>query len=93
MEIQSYGLVQSDHPQQHKRGGVYIYFRNSLFILGILNINYLQESRSFELSFGSKLCKSVSHYGSPSQTSDDGFEKFTDNLELSLDTLAEYNQH
>ena len=40
----------------------------------------------------SKLCKFVSLYRSPSQTID-GFEKFTDNFELKLDTLAESNSH
>ena len=64
-------------------------FRNSL-PLKILNICYLQESISFEVKVGSKICKFVSLYQSPSQTSDD-FEKFTDNFELTLDTLAESN--
>ena len=64
-------------------------FRNSL-PLKILNILYLQESISFELQVGSKICKFVCLYQSPSQTSDD-FEKFRDNFELTLDTLAESN--
>ena len=60
--IQGYGLVWSDHPSEHKRGGAYIYFRNSL---KILNIHYLQESVSF-----ASLDRSLS------QTSD-YFEKLT----------------
>ena len=89
LKIQGYELVRSDHPSQHKRGDICIYFRNSL-PLKILNIHYLQESVSFELQIGSKICTFVSLYRSPSQTSDD-FEKFTDNFELTLDTLAESN--
>ena len=89
LEIQGYELVRSDHPSQHKRGGVCIYFRNSL-PLKILNIHYLQESISFELQVGSKICKFVSLYQSPSQTSGN-FEKFMDNFEVTLDTLAESN--
>ena len=85
----SYELVRSDHQSQHKRGGVCIYFGNSL-PLKILNIHYLRESISFELQVGSKICKFVSLYRSLSQTSDD-FEKFTDNFELTLDNLAESN--
>ena len=87
--LQGYELVRSDHPSQHKRNGACIYFRNSL-PLKILNIHYLQESISFELQVGSKICKCVSLYRSPSQTSDD-FEKFTHNFELTLDNLAESN--
>ena len=73
LEIQGYELVWSDHPSQHKRGGACIYFRNSL-LLKILNIHYLQESISFELQVGSKICKFVSLYRSPSQTSDDNLQ-------------------
>ena len=87
----SYELVQSDQPSQHKRGGVWIYFRNSL-LLKILNIHYLHESISFQLQVGSKICKFVSLCRSPNQTSDD-FEKFTDNFELTLHTLAQSNSH
>ena len=89
LEIQGYELVQSDHPSQHKRGGLCIHFRNSL-PLKILNIHYLQESITFELKVGFKIYKFISLYLSPSQTSDD-FEKFTDNFELTLETLAESN--
>ena len=105
LKIQGYKSVRSDHPSQHKRGGVCIYFRNSLPLkilnihclqesislpLKILNVHYLQESISFELRVDSKICKFVSFYRSPSQTSDD-FETFTDNFELTLDTLAKSN--
>ena len=91
MEIQGYELVQSDHPLQHKRGGVCIYLKNS-FPLEILNIHCLHESISYELQGGSKICKLISLYQSPRHTSS-GFEKFTDNLELTLDTLPKSNSH
>ena len=58
----------------------------------ILNIRYLQETISFELQVGSKICNIVSLYWPPSQTSD-GFKKFTGNFELTLDTLADSNSH
>ena len=89
LEIQGYKLFRSDHPSQQKRGGVCICFRNSL-PLKILNIHYLRESVSFELQVGSKICKIVSLYWSPSQRSDN-FEKFADNFELTIDTLVESN--
>ena len=91
LEIQGYELVRSDHPSQHKRGGVCIYFRNSL-PLKILNIHYLQESISFELQVGSKIYNFFSLYQSPSQTSA-GFPKFPYNFELTLEVPAESNSH
>ena len=90
LEIQGYELVRSDHPSKHEKGCLCIYLRNPL-PLKILNI-HLQKSISFELQVGSKIREFVSLYRSPSQTSD-GFEKFTDNFELILDTLAESNSH
>ena len=86
LERQGNELVQSDHPPQHKRGDVCIYFRNYLQ-LKILNIHYLRE-----LHVGSQICKFVSLYRSLSQTSD-GFEKFTDHFQLTLDTIAGSNSH
>ena len=61
LKIQDYELVRSNHPSQHKRGGVCIYFRNS-FPLKILNIYYLQQSISFELQVEPKICTFVSLY-------------------------------
>ena len=58
LETQGYKLFQSDHLSQHKRGGVCIFFRNSPPVK-ILNIHYLQESKSFKLQAGSKICKFV----------------------------------
>ena len=55
-------------------------------------MHHLQESIIFEWLVGSKTCKFVSLYWFPSQTNN-VFEKFADNLELILNTLAEYNPH
>ena len=87
LKIQGYELVQSDNPSQHKRGGgVCIYFRNFL-PLKIPSIHYLQESISFELQVGSKICKFVSLYWSPGLTGDN-FEKYTDNFALNNSTQS-----
>ena len=68
-----------------------IYCRNFL-PLELLNVYYLHENISFKLHVGSKIGKSFFLYWSPSKTSD-GFKKFTDNSELTLDTIAESNSH
>ena len=78
LEIPGYDLFRADHPSNTKRGGVCIYYRNSL-PLKILNIQYLHECINFEIRVGGKLCRFVSLYRSPSQSQDD-FESFAKNL-------------
>ena len=86
LEIPGYGLIWADHPSNSKRGGVCVYYRNSL-PLRILHIFYLQECIVFELKIGNKF---ISLYRSPNQTQDE-FETFTNNLDLILDRIFETN--
>ena len=86
LEIPGYDLFRADHPSNTKRGGVCIYYRNSL-PLKILNIQYLHECINFEIRIGGKLCRFVSLYRSPSQLQDD-FESFANNFELNIDAAA-----
>ena len=57
----------------------------------LIDVHYLQECLVFEILIGGKLCNFISLYQSPSQSSD-SFEKFADNLQLSLDKLSNQNQ-
>ena len=86
LAISVYNLIHSDHPSDNKRGGVCIYYKN-LLPLRDLSIQYLQECINFELNIGGKICNFISLCRSPSQTQEE-FEKFTDNLELKLETLC-----
>ena len=52
----------------------------------VINVKYLQESISFELKIGGKCCR----LRSPSQTQDE-FETFLKNFELTLDKIHENN--
>ena len=74
LEVPGYNLYRADHPSNTKRGGVCIYYENSL-PLTFLGICYLQECINFEIITGSKLCRFVSLYHSPNQSQDD-FESF-----------------
>ena len=56
----------------------------------LLSVQYLQECTNFELNIGGKICYFISLYRSPSQTQDE-FEKFIENLELSLESLFKNN--
>ena len=91
LETPGYDLIRGDHPSNSKRGGVCVYYRNSL-PLKILDIFYLQECIVFELKIGNKFCKIVSLYRSPNQSQDE-FETFTNNLELILDKIFETNHY
>ena len=55
LEIPGYYLLRADHPSNNKRGGVCIFYRTNL-TLRILNISYLSECITFEISIGNKIC-------------------------------------
>ena len=65
LNMPGYDMSSADHPSGNWRGGVYIYYIESLPIK-MLNINYFQEWICFDLKIGSKLCTIVSLYRSPS---------------------------
>ena len=56
----------------------------------VINVKYLQESILFELRIGSKCCRFSCLYRSPGQTQDE-FETFLKNFELTLDKIHENN--
>ena len=85
--ISGYNLIRSDHPSNTKRGGVCLYCKNYL-PLRVLNISYLKECLNFELKISDKSCTFIALYRSPSQSQDD-FETFSDNFEMTLETLAQ----
>ena len=58
--------------------------------LRVINIGYLNECLTLELTVGDKTCNFVVLYRSPSQSQDE-FETFSDNFEMTLDILAQKN--
>ena len=89
MEIFGYSLVRSDHPFNTKRGGVCLYYKNSL-ALRVINIGYLNECLILELKIGDKTFNFIVRYRSPSQSLDK-FENFSDNFEINLAVLPQKN--
>ena len=89
LEIPGYNLVREDHPSNSKRGGAFVYYKSSL-PFRVINVKYLQESISFELRIGGNCCRFSCLYRSPSQTQDE-FEIFLKNFELTLDKIHENN--
>ena len=74
-----------------KKGGVFIYFKNSL-PSKVLDIQLLQECINFELKITDKICSFISLYRSHSQSKDE-FDSFADNLELNLGSIVYRNPH
>ena len=85
LELPVYNLVCTDNPTNTKRGGVCIYYHNSL-PLKVIDIQLLNECINFEIRIGGKLCSFLCLYRSPSQTRDI-FETFADNFKLTLDSV------
>ena len=89
LNIPGYNMFRADHPSGNRRGGVCIYYRESLPIK-LLNVNYLKECICFDLKIGKKLCTIVALYRSPSQSLDE-FENFLNNLNLTLESITQKN--
>ena len=89
--IKDYKLVRADHPGDVKRGGVCVYFKESLPVSCLPN-PYLKECLIFEVSINNNRGYVVSMYRSPSQTSD-GFNLFTTNLEKLVVNISSSNPH
>ena len=85
LETPGYCLLRANHPSNNKRGGVCIFYRTTL-PLRVLNISYLSECITFEISIRNQVCRFIHLYRSPSQTQEE-FQTFISNLKLSLDTL------
>ena len=88
LEISGYSLVRSG-PYNSKREGVCIYYKYYLH-LRVLGIQYFHECFNIELKIGNKLCYIIALYRSLSQSQCE-FEKFSEKLELNLDSLVQNN--
>ena len=89
LEMQGYTLTREEHPSNVKRGGVCVCYKNHLH-LQLLNINYLKECVTFELSIKNKFCIIAALYRSPSQSHSE-FTNFTTSLELTLQAIVSKN--
>ena len=82
LEIDGYNLVRADHPNNIKRGGVCIYYKESLPIR-VISLPYFKEALLLEMTDNNeKIIVSVI-YRSPSQNNSE-FDSFLSNLEQLL---------
>ena len=78
-------MVRTDHSNNVKRGGVCIYFKESLPVR-VINLPYLQEALLLELNDQNKKVIISSLFPSPSQNSEE-FESFLTNFEHLLSDI------
>ena len=79
LEIEGYNLVRADHLNNFKRGGVCIYYKESLHVRAI-NLPYFNEVLLLEMSHNNKKLIVSVIYRSPSQNNDE-FNLFLSNFE------------
>ena len=87
LDIEGYRLVRADHPNNIKRGGVCIYYKESLPVR-VINIPYINEALLLEMNYNNKKVIISVIYRFPSQSTDE-FESFLLNFEQLLDDVSQ----
>ena len=85
LEIDGYDLICSDHPNDIKRGGICIYYKESLPVRAI-NIPYLKETLLLEMTCNNKKMIVPVIYCSPSQNNCE-FDSFLRSVERLLSDI------
>ena len=85
IEIEGYKIIRADHPDDIKRGGVCIYYKESLPVR-VISTPYLKEALLLEMSYNNKKVMVSVIYRSPSQTNDD-FDTFLSNFHMLLNEI------
>ena len=89
--INGYNLIRADHPSNTKRGGVCIYYRESLAVQ-LVETNYLSECLLCEVSINNKKGYVAVLYRSPSQNSLK-FDNFVLKFEMMLSDINSSKPH
>ena len=79
LKIDGYSLVRADHPNDTKRGGVCIYYKESLPVR-VINSPYFEDALLLEMTYHNKKVIVSVIYRSPSQSINE-FDSFLSNLE------------
>ena len=84
--VESYNIVPADHPSNHKKGGVCIYYKESLAVQ-FININFLNNHLLCDITFDNKKGYITVLYRSPSQSSSE-FNNFLSGFENMLNVIS-----
>ena len=85
IDIEGYKLIRADHPDNIKRCGVCIYYKESLPVQ-IINQHYLKEALLLEMSYNNKKVVLSFSYRSPTQSTDE-FDSFLYNFDNFLNDI------
>ena len=83
--LEGHNLIRSDHPSNTKKGGVFIYYKESLAVR-LVDITFLHECIVCELTIQNKKEYVAVMYRSPSQSSIE-FESFLSGFEDMLSSV------
>ena len=89
LEIDGYNLIRSDHPNDIKRDGVCVYFKE-IFSVRVMNIPYLKETLLLEMNYNNKWVIVSIIYRSPSQNNSE-FNSFLGSVERLLSDIKKLN--
>ena len=85
IEMKGYKLISADHPNNIKRGGVCIYYKESLPVR-VISIPYFNEALLLEMSYNNKKVMVSVIYRPPSQNNDE-FDTFLSNFQMLLNDI------
>ena len=85
-QINGYSLLTADYPNDIKRGGVCIYFKESLPLIRRNDLTNIKDCLVTEINLNSEKCFFTCLYRSPSQNHDE-LERFCINFDLLLSNI------
>ena len=88
LEIDTCNLVRADHLNNIKRGGVCIYYKESLTVR-VISLPYLKEALLSDMTYNNKRVIVSVIYCSPSQNNSE-FDLFLSNFEILLSDISEH---
>ena len=86
LNIEEYNLVHADHPHKIKRGGVCIYYKESVTVR-VINLSYVNEAILLEMDYNNKKVILSVIYCSPSQSNQE-FDSFLINFQKLLNEIS-----
>ena len=91
MQINEYSLLRADHPNNIKRGGVCIYFKESLTLIRRNDLTNVKDCIVTEINVNKEKCFFTCLYRSPIE-SHDQLERFCANFDLLLSNINDLHR-